>query len=50
MKRLNMLIKAEDGATSVEYAIVSSLIAAVIVGIVNTLGVALTDLFSTLQW
>lgn len=39
--------KGEGGATAVEYAILASLIAAVIVVTVTALGVAVQDLFET---
>lgn len=39
---------AEHGATAVEYAIMASLIAAVIVGTVTALGLSVVDLFTSL--
>jgi Flp pilus assembly pilin Flp len=46
------LLKNEKGATSVEYAFIASLIAAVIVGVVSTLGLSVIDLFrrATTGW
>ena len=40
----------EEGATSVEYAILGSLIAAVIVGIVTTFGGQVLNLFDAIRW
>jgi len=38
MKKLIQFINDEEGATAVEYGLLVALIAAVIVGLVNTLG------------
>ena len=46
MKKLIGLAKNEDGATAVEYGIMVALIAAVIVGVVTTLGGNLNTTFS----
>ena len=43
------LLKSEDGATSAEYAIMASLIAAAIAGAVYLLGTAVLNLFSGFQ-
>lgn len=43
-------LRKEDGATSVEYAILGSLIAAVIVGVVTTLGGRVLNLFDAIRW
>lgn len=40
----------EAGATSVEYALIASLIAAVIVGVVTLLGTDVLTLFDSLTW
>lgn len=45
MKKLMKFLKDEKGATAVEYAIMASLIAAVIVAIVATLGQQVSALF-----
>jgi pilus assembly protein Flp/PilA len=45
-KLLSKLFFEERGATSIEYAIMGSLIAAVIVGTVTTLGTTVANLFS----
>lgn len=42
--------KREDGATSIEYAIMASLIAAVIAGIVTVLGGQVLNLFDAIRW
>ena len=46
MTRLIAFAKNEDGATAVEYGIMVALIAAVIVGVVTTLGGNLNTTFS----
>ncbi len=43
-------VKKECGATSVEYAIMASLIAGVIILAVAALGSSVNDLFRTLRW
>ena len=50
MKILKTLLNDETGATAVEYAIIASLIAAVIAGIVGVLGGQVADLFSRVRW
>ena len=40
------LTRDEDGVTSIEYALIATLIAIVIIGAVNTLGINLNLLFS----
>jgi pilus assembly protein Flp/PilA len=47
MGQLIARVRADDGATAVEYAIIASLIAAVVVGIVMALGLRVSDLFSS---
>lgn len=46
---LAQLLKDEDGATMVEYAIMVSLIAAICVGVVTTLGQSVSNEFSTVN-
>lgn len=45
LKELVKFVKGEEGATAVEYAIIGSLIAAVIVAVVTTLGTKVSSLF-----
>lgn len=40
---------SDHGASTVEYAILVSLIAAIVVGVVVTLGLQTSDLFQTMQ-
>ena len=47
MKALLRFIKKEEGATAVEYGLMVALIAAVIIGVVTTLGTNLQTLFTT---
>ena len=47
---LKKFILSEEGATSVEYAIMGSLIAAVIVGTVLLLGQQVFDLFDSVHF
>lgn len=42
------LIKEEDGVTAIEYALIASLIAGVIIAAVSLLGGNISTLFSTL--
>ena len=46
--RVRAMAEAEEGATAVEYGIMVALIAAVIVGIVATLGGQIADAFQTI--
>lgn len=46
MKKLMGFLKDEDGATMVEYALMVALIAAVVMGIVTTLGLSISGMFS----
>lgn len=41
------LVKSEEGATAVEYGLIVALIAAIIVGVVGTLGGQVADAFQT---
>ncbi|HSP76593.1 MAG TPA: Flp family type IVb pilin [Cryobacterium sp.] len=47
--RINSLRSEEDGATAVEYGLMVSLIAVVIIGAVGLLGTELTTLFTTIK-
>ncbi len=42
-------IKNEEGATAIEYGLIASLIAVAIVGVLVTLGPALSGVFATVQ-
>jgi len=46
MKKLIKFFKDEEGATAVEYALMVSLIAVVIIGAVALIGTSLSDTFS----
>jgi pilus assembly protein Flp/PilA len=47
MKKMIRFFKDEEGATAVEYGLIVALIAAVIVGIVTTLGKDISAAFQT---
>ncbi|MGI9824301.1 Flp family type IVb pilin [Agromyces sp. Marseille-Q5079] len=47
--RINSVRSEEEGATAVEYGLIVALIAAVIVGIVATLGGQISDAFTTIS-
>lgn len=49
MKTFYEFLKEEKGATAVEYGLMVALIAAVIVGIVTTLGTKVTTAFTTVS-
>lgn len=49
MKKLIAFFKEEDGATAVEYGIMVAAIAAVIVGIVYTIGGKVNTAFTTVN-
>ena len=49
VKHIVRFMKEEDGATAVEYGLMVALIAAVIVGIVTTLGGQLNTAFTTVS-
>jgi len=49
MERIKNFFKDESGATAVEYGLMVALIAAVIIGVVTTLGTNLHDKFSTVS-
>ena len=42
-------IKTEEGATAIEYGLIASLIAVAIVGVLLTLGPALSQVFTNVQ-
>lgn len=45
MNFINKFIREEDGVTAIEYALIAALIAAVIVGVVTTLGGNISKVF-----
>ena len=47
MKNVMRFIKQEDGATAIEYGLIASLIAVVIVAALTTLGTGLKTTFTT---
>ena len=49
MRNIMRFIKQEEGATAIEYGLIASLIAVAIVGVLVTLGPALSGVFSTVQ-
>jgi pilus assembly protein Flp/PilA len=49
MSKLIRLMKNEDGATAIEYGLIASLIAVAIVGVLLTLGPALSGVFQKVQ-
>ena len=49
MKKLIGFFKEEEGATAIEYALLASLIALAIIGIVTTLGTKLTGVFTAVN-
>jgi|tagenome__1003787_1003787.scaffolds.fasta_scaffold14830282_2 Flp pilus assembly pilin Flp len=44
---LRRLVTASDGATSIEYAVIACGIAGVLIAVVNTLGVSVLGLFTS---
>lgn len=48
MKKMIQMLKNEEGATAVEYGMLVALIAAVIVGVVTTLGTQINTAFQTI--
>ena len=48
MRNLIRLIKSEEGATAIEYGLIASLIAVVIIGVLTTLGTSLSAKFQTI--
>jgi pilus assembly protein Flp/PilA len=49
MEKIIRFFKDEEGATAVEYGLIVALIAAVIVGIVTTLGTQIRAAFTTVS-
>ena len=49
MRNFIRFVRQEEGATAIEYGLIASLIAVAIVGILVTLGPALSGVFSTVQ-
>jgi len=49
MRNLVKLLKKDNGATAIEYGLIASLIAVAIVGVLLTLGPALSGVFATVQ-
>lgn len=46
MKQVQKFIRNEDGATAIEYALIASLIAVVIIGAVTTVGTKVSTVFT----
>jgi pilus assembly protein Flp/PilA len=46
MKLIKTFIRNEDGATAIEYALIASLIAVVIIGAVTTVGTKVSTVFT----
>ena len=49
MNFIKNLIKEEDGVTAIEYALIASLIAGVIIATVTTMGEKISGLFTALS-
>jgi pilus assembly protein Flp/PilA len=49
MRNIIRFMKAEEGATAIEYGLIAALISVAIVGVLVTLGPALSGIFSTVQ-
>ncbi len=49
MPNILRFIKQEQGATAIEYGLIAALISVAIVGVLVTLGPALSNVFSTVQ-
>jgi pilus assembly protein Flp/PilA len=49
MSKLIRFLKNEEGATAIEYGLIASLIAVAIVGVLLTLGPALSGVFTKVQ-
>ncbi len=49
MRNIMRFIKQEEGATAIEYGLIAALISVAIVGVLVTLGPALSGVFSTVQ-
>ena len=48
MEKLKRFLKAEDGATAIEYGLIAALISVVIIGAVTLVGGNLTGTFNTI--
>lgn len=46
---INRFIKAEEGATAIEYGLIAALVAVVLVGVLTTLGTKLTATFTSIN-
>ena len=49
MRNMLRFLQGEEGATAIEYGLIASLIAVAIVGVLVTLGPALSGVFQTVQ-
>ena len=49
LRTITNFVRDEEGATAVEYGLMAALIAAVIVGVVTTLGKTLSGVFSDIN-
>lgn len=49
MEKLRSFIKREDGASAIEYALIAGLIAVVIIGGAQAIGLELSDIFKTIK-
>jgi pilus assembly protein Flp/PilA len=49
MSKMIRFLKSEKGATAIEYGLIASLIAVAIVGVLLTLGPALSGVFTKVQ-
>ena len=49
MRNFIRFIKQDEGATAIEYGLIASLIAVAIVGVLVTLGPALSGVFASVQ-
>ncbi|MDX2027406.1 MAG: Flp family type IVb pilin [Alphaproteobacteria bacterium] len=49
MQNITRFLTEEKGATAIEYGLIASLIAVAIVGVLVTLGPALSGIFQTVQ-
>ena len=49
MRNIIRFLRADEGATAIEYGLIASLIAVAIVGVLVTLGPKLSGVFTTVQ-
>lgn len=49
MEKLRSFIKREDGASAIEYALIAGLIAVVIIGGAQAIGLELSNIFTTIN-